>query len=266
MGTQGKFSSFSNYSGNIYLNLIICSLIILGGLGYLTWEDILDKKFNFRRMNLQTKIILFTTAILIIIPFVYFILFEFNTFPLKERLLLSFFQSITPRTAGFNTAQYSQMSESSLLITIILMLIGGAPGSTAGGIKVTTVFVLIVASLNYLKNDDDVSLFKRRIDSDTIINAFTLLMVYTGLLLIGSIILSNVEHLPIIKIMFECASALGTVGLTTGITPYLGNLSKIILISFMFFGRVGGVTIAYALFGSSLHKKSRMPVEKVTVG
>ena len=158
------------------------------------------------------------------------------------------------------------MSEGSWLITIILMMIGGAPGSTAGGMKVTTMAVLLLSSGTFLQRRNQVNCFHRRIENDAIRNAMALLTLYIFLLLGGTLLISSLEELPILPSMFECASALGTVGLTTGITTGLCSLSKALLISFMFFGRIGGLTLGYAFASSAVTNIGRMPVEKVSVG
>ena len=263
---MGGFSSLTFYKSHIWLNLIIMLLIIAGGIGFSTWRNLLEEKFKWRNLNVQTKIILFTTAVLLLLPYAYFYCIEFSEYALKERILFSAFQSVTPRTAGFNTFDYSAMSEGGLLITILLMLIGGAPGSTAGGMKVTTVFVLVLASISNLQRNENVNCFKRRMDYSVIQNAFSILMVYFWMLAAGTIILSRVESIPVIHAMFECASALGTVGLTVGITPVLSPLSKIILILFMYFGRVGGLTIAYAAVSTRRKAFKKYPMEKIAIG
>ncbi len=266
MGIREPYSSLTAYTGAVWLNVIIMILIIIGGLGYLTWQDLMDNRFTFSRLRLQTKIILTVTLFLITVPFLYFVLFEFRFLPWKERILASLFQSVTPRTAGFNTVPYDRISETGQLITVILMLTGGAPGSTAGGLKVTTVFVLASATSCSLKKGHEVVGFKRKIDNGIVQNAFTLLMIYLGLLFAGTVLITLREGLPVMPVMFECASALGTVGLTTGITPGLHPLSKLVLIAFMFLGRTGGITVAYAMLGNEIRKPARYPSEKITVG
>lgn len=266
MGTRQPFSSLTSFSANTTVNVVIMLLIILGGLGFLTWNDLISCRFRFRKLRLQTKIILTATSLLILLPFLWFYLVEFKAFSGKERVLLSLFQSVTPRTAGFNTIDYGQMSEGSWLITILLMMIGGAPGSTAGGMKVTTMAVLFLSAGAFLRRKEHVNCFHRRIDPEVLHNAMTLLTVYLFLLLAGSVAMSTVEGLPILPSMFECASALGTVGLTTGITSGLSAASRILLISFMFFGRIGGMTLGYALASSVRTNSGRLPLEKVTVG
>ena len=266
MGVREQFSSLTSFSGNIPVNMIIMLLIIVGGIGFLTWEDLLHCRFHFKRLRLQTKIILTTTSLLILLPFLDFFLIEFRGVTGTERVLLSLFQSVTPRTAGFNTFDYSRMSESGWLITILLMMIGGAPGSTAGGMKITTMSIIILSAHAYLRRKEYVNCYGRRIDQEVIHNAMALLTLYITLLFAGTMIVSNVEGLPILPSMFECASALGTVGLTTGITTSLSAVSRVILISLMFFGRIGGITLGYALASTVRLNTGRLPVENVSVG
>ncbi len=266
MGVRSPFSSLTGYSDHTWVNGVIMALIIFGGIGFLTWEDLLANRFRFRRLKLQTKIILTSTGLLIAVPFLYFLFFEFENFPLHQRILYALFQAVTPRTAGFNTFDYGKMSEGGLLMTVILMLTGGAPGSTAGGLKITTLSVLVIAGRSYLLRREDVNCFHRRLEPSTVQNAFALLMVYLGLLIGGTMLISHIESLPVIRTMFECASALGTVGLSTGITPGLSAASKIILILFMYFGRTGGLTLAYAAVDAKRYLRARYPIEGVTVG
>ena len=266
MGVEEQFSSLTSCAANVTVNVTIMLLIILGGAGFLTWNDLLKNRFRLRKLRLQTKLILASTAVLILLPFLFFYFLEFRGYSGIERLMLSLFQSVTPRTAGFNTFDYGQMSENGWLITIFLMIIGGAPGSTAGGMKVTTMAVLIISAGAYLRRRTDVNCFRRRIDQDVIHNAIALLTLYIFLLLGGTMLVSNIEGLPVLPSMFECASALGTVGLTTGITTGLSVFSRILLICFMFFGRIGGLTLGYALASSVRQNTGRLPAENVSVG
>ncbi len=266
LGFREPFSSFTVYSSNAWVSTILMALIILGGLGFLTWQDLLANRFRIRGLRLQTKVILFMTAILITVPALYFFFFEFSELPMKERILVSLFQSVTPRTAGFNTVQYTDLSEGGLFITILLMMIGGAPGSTAGGMKLTTIFVIMASTHAYLRQWRNVNAFRRRIEPDIINSAVTILNVYMILLFLGTIILAGAEHIPVIPAMFECASALGTVGLSLGLTPGLSAVSKLVLIGFMFLGRTGGLTLAYAMLRSTTRIQPRMPSERMTVG
>jgi trk system potassium uptake protein TrkH len=271
MGVKEHFSSLTSYSGHPIINFAIMALIITGGIGFLTWEDMKANKWNFRKYRMQSKVILVVTAGLIVIPALYFYIFEFSkpiwgNISTSERILSSFFQAVTPRTAGFNTVDLTALSESGQMIMIILMLIGGSPGSTAGGMKTTTIAVLIASSFAVFRRREDVNFFGRRLEDDAVKNAVTVLMMYLVLFLTGSIIISSIESIPLLTSMFEAASAIGTVGLTLGITPSLGVVSKIILIMLMFFGRVGGLTLVFAAVSGIRHKVSRLPQEKITVG
>ncbi|MDO5455727.1 MAG: potassium transporter TrkG [Eubacteriales bacterium] len=267
MGVRAPFSSLTHYTLHPWVNIVIALLIIMGGIGFMTWKDVSAKKFNWRMLRLQTKLILVTTAVLLAVGFLYFYLFEFTDVSGQgERILLSMFASVTPRTAGFNTADYSTMSESGLMVTIFLMMIGGAPGSTAGGMKLTTIAVIVLATYTYMRGQENCYCFQRRIRSVAIHSAYTLFAMYFLLLLTGTLALAGLEKEPVIRTMFECASALGTVGLSTGITPGLCAASKLILIFFMYFGRVGALTLTYAMTLAFHDTKRRFPVEDITVG
>lgn len=178
----------------------------------------------------------------------------------------SLFQSVTPRTAGFNTVDLTALSEPGQFIVIVLMLIGGSPGSTAGGMKTTTVAVLFAAALSTFRRKEYAHFFGRRLDNEVIKNAATILMMYLVLFFAGGLIISMTEGLSMIACLFETASAVGTVGLTLGITPGLGVLSRIILILLMFCGRVGGLTLVFATLSGVQKSVARLPKEKITVG
>ena len=266
MGISESGSSLMNYVDSPIISVVIPLLIIVGGLGFFTWRDIIDAKFKFKPLRLQSKIILTTTLVLIIVPFIYFYFVEFEDVDMKTRLCASFFQSVTPRTAGFSTVDYSKMSETGLIISILLMLVGGAPGSTAGGIKVTSLFVLIVFTMSYIKQKDTVDCFNRRVEEKAIENALAVLILYLILLLGGMLAIASIESMPLLPVLFECASALGTVGLSTGITSSLSVFSKIILMSFMWFGRLGILTIAYAALSAKSKVIAKHPSEKIIIG
>ncbi|SFG65737.1 TrkH family potassium uptake protein [Oribacterium sp. WCC10] len=240
------YQSLTGFAGVPLMNIVIMMLIIVGGIGFGIQADILDKKWNIRHFRLQTRIVLITTLILIVLPAIYFFFADFREEALSLRIQKSLFQSVTTRTAGFNTADLGLMSEGSTLLMIFLMLVGGSPGSTAGGVKTTTLAVLVLTMIHSLRGNDNITTSDRTIETSAIYHAITLMMLYVLLLFAGAIIISGIEGLPLIDTAFECASALGTVGLTRGITPTLGTFSKIILMGFMYFGRVGALTIFYA--------------------
>lgn len=267
MGTPDSlYPSLTSYADNPVINITIMLLIIVGGIGFLTWEDICTNKYHLKRYRMQSKVILVTTLLLIIIPALFFFR-EFSDLPMEERILSSFFQSVTPRTAGFNTVNLAAITGTGQAIMIVLMLIGGSPGSTAGGMKTTTFAVLIANAFAIFRREKDAQLFGRRIDGGVIQNAATVLIMYIMLFFSGGLIISVVEGLPIGTCLYETASAVGTVGLTLGITPELGIISQCILIILMFLGRVGSLTLIYAvLSGTKNTNLSKLPQERITVG
>lgn len=267
MGTEGvPFASLTAYSGNPVINITIVLLIIIGGIGFLTWDDIRANKHQLKHYRMQSKVILVTTAILILVPTIYLYFIEFNNLSGSQRILVSLFQAVTPRTAGFNTVDLTSFSGAGHMILIILMLVGGSPGSTAGGMKTTTVAVLFANAMAVFRKKEDAHFFGRRIENGVVRNASTVLSMYLILFLCGAAVISIVENLPIGTCLFETASAIGTVGLTLGITPQLGLVSRLILITLMFLGRVGGLTLIYAALSGTNRNLSKLPQEKITVG
>lgn len=266
MGGKGEFSSLTSYNGSISVNLTLMALIIIGGLGFGTLEDIKRNKLEFKKYRLQSKLILTTTFILLVFPFLYFFFLEFNDEPLKERVLMSAFQTVTPRTAGFNTADLTKLSDSGVYILILLMLTGGATGSTAGGIKINTVAVLTTAAFSTFSRKKEATVFNRRIAVEIIHSAAAVFYIYLMAFVFSSIIISKIEGLPILSCMFETASAVGTVGLSLGITTKLGIISRCILMFLMFFGRVGGLTLIFAAVSKVGNVEAKLPLEAVSVG
>ena len=266
MGIKAPFSSLTSYNVNPVINITIMLLIIIGGIGFLTWDDVRSNGGRIRKYRLQSKTIVFVTAVMICVSFLYFFIFEFKGEPIEERIWESLFQSVTPRTAGFNTADLTQMSETGQLFTIILMIFGGSPGSTAGGIKTTTVAVLIAACIATFGKREEVRLFNRSISEETVKYAITIFMMYIISFSVGGALISNIEGVPLMSGLFEAASAIGTVGLSLGITPGLGAASKAILMGLMFLGRVGGLTLVFAAMSGGHRISSKLPKEKITVG
>ena len=267
MGTENvKYASLTSYISHPLINITIMLLIIIGGIGFLTWEDILKNKYRIKNYRMQSKVILTTSLLLILFPAFFFFFRDFADMPMQERIFSSLFQAVTPRTAGFNTADLTMMTEDGLGIVIALMLVGGSPGSTAGGMKTTTLAVLIANTLACFRRKEDAQMFGRRIENSTVKNAATIFMMYIVLFFGGAIVISAVEDLSFSTCLFETASAIGTVGLTLGITPGLGVISQIILMILMFLGRVGGLTLIYAALSGSGKKISKLPQEKMTVG
>ena len=269
MGVREPFSSLTSYVGNPVINFTIMMLIVVGGLGFLTWEDIRTNKLCWRKYRMQSKVILTTTVLLIIIPAVIFYFCEFNGPQWQNhgtRILASLFQSVTPRTAGFNTVDLASMSEPGQLLMAILMRIGGSPGSTAGGMKTTTLAVILLSAWGVFCRKGDALCYGRRISEETVRYAAVVMIMYLTLCVGGAIIISYVEGLPMLTCIYETASAIATVGLTLGVTPGLGPVSHIILILLMYCGRVGGLTLVYAAISGVKPHVSRLPQEKITVG
>lgn len=271
MGINSPFSSLTAYAGHPVINLAIMFLIVSGGIGFLTWDDIRSHTWHLKKYRMQSKVILSVTGALIVVPALYFYFMEFSgsqweEFSTGERILASFFQSVTPRTAGFNTVDLTKLTEAGLAIMIVLMLTGGSPGSTAGGMKTTTVAVMISSAISVFQRRESAHMYGRRIPQEAVRNAATILMMYLSLFFMGGLAISCIEKLPMLPCLFETASAIGTVGLSLGITPQLGIISRIILILLMFFGRVGGLTLVFAAFSITHKNVSKLPQEKITVG
>lgn len=265
MESGGNFVSLTPYASDIYVNFVIMGLIITGGIGFFTWDDIRTNRFHLKKYHMQSKVILTVSAVLILLPGLYFFFFEFSDLPFVERLCVSLFQSVTTRTAGFRTVDLEKMNDTGLLLMDVLMLIGGSPGSTAGGMKTTTPAVLLAIGISVLRRREDAQLFGRRVPSETARSAVTVLLIYLSLFLSSAMLISRIENAPMMAALFETGSAVGTVGLSLGLTTGLSHFSKLILIFLMYCGRVGSMTVLFAVSGDK-KTPSRLPQEKITVG
>lgn len=271
LGTIEPYGSLTPYAYSPIVNITIMTLIIIGGLGFIVWEDIYEKKVNVRNYLLQTKIVLFTSMILILGGAILFYLFEKQNVLLgmnqKDVIFASLFQSVTTRTAGFNTVNTSHLSPATYSLMMMFMFVGGSPGSTAGGIKTTTLSVLVVFVYATLKNKNEANVFNRRFDNKTIKKACSVLLINMLLIIIGSlVILANQPELIFQDVLFEVFSALGTVGISTGITRNLSMISRIVIIILMYSGRVGSLTFALSLTRKKKISNCMNPVEKVAIG
>ena len=272
MGEGGApFVSLSAYTGDVIVNFVIAGLIVAGGIGFLTWSDLKTHRWHVRAYRLQTKIILMMTGLLILLPAGFFFFAEFGAqrwayLTLGERVLASLFQAVTPRTAGFNTVELPLLGGPAQLITILLMLIGGSPGSTAGGFKTTTLATFFLSIRAVFQGRESVQCFGRRLPPETLRSAVTIFTLYVALFLIGGVALCAIDGGSMTEALFETASAVGTVGLSLGITPSLSLASRMILIFLMYFGRVGGLTMIYALIAGHTRSPAQLPQEKITVG
>lgn len=266
LGTDTPFNSLTAYASNPIVNFTIMALIVVGGIGFATWDDIKERGRHIHKYRMQSKVILTVTAFLIFSATLYFFFCEFSDMPLWERIQASLFQAVTPRTAGFNTVDLTKISEVGVMVMIVLMIIGGSPGSTAGGMKTTTVATLFSTAVSVFLKKESANLFGRRLPDSAVKNAVTVMMMYVVLFLSGGMIISYVEDVPLLTALFETASAIGTVGLTLGLTTTLGTLSHVILIFLMFFGRVGGLTIIFAALAERRAPVSKYPEGKITIG
>lgn len=272
MGTESAaYSSLTAYTGDPLVSGTIAGLIILGGLGFLTWHDVRDHGVHFRRYRLQSKLILCTTAALLLGGFLFFALYEFRLpqwqgLTGQERVVAAAFQSVTPRTAGFNTVDLTQLSSPSLLLMILLMLTGGAPGSTAGGFKVTTLVILLLSVRAVFRRKDSAQCFGRRLPEDVLPSASAIFILYLLLFLASGVAICCLDGIPLMSALFETASAIGTVGLSLAGTAALSVPSRMILIFLIYFGRVGGLTMIYAVIAGGRSSGAQYPQERVTVG
>lgn len=271
MGSNTPFSSLTAEIGNWYVNLIIMALIVIGGLGFFVWHDILETKFRFHNMKLHSKLVIFFTVCLIFGGGVLIFLCEngtasFEHLNVSEKIAASMFQSVSARTAGFNTIDLAAMTESGRFIILVLMMIGGSPGSTAGGIKTTTFAVLLLSVITTSKNRKSTEVFGRRLEDHVSRKVLCVFTLYLSLSCTAAVIISRIEHLDFLNSLFESVSAIATVGLTAGITPGLSPLSHIILAFLMIFGRVGSLTMLLAFAAGKKHIPSALPAEKIQIG
>lgn len=277
LGSEANlFPSLTIFRSNVFLNIVVMTLIVIGGIGFTTWNDFRTHKLRIKAYLLQSKIIITTTFILLLLPTLFFYFYEFkhsawNDLSNGQKFLASIFQAVTPRTAGFNTVDLSKMSDASNVVMIMLMLIGGAPGSTAGGMKVTTIAVMLSSTFGIFKRKSDTECYGRRLKGENVKNAMTVCILYLLLFFVCGLLIFCIENsiavdsVSIMQTYYETASALGTVGISLGITTKICAVSRLILIFLMFFGRVGGLTIIFAATSQTINV-SRKPEEGVSVG
>lgn len=270
MGYQTPYNSLCAYVNDPVVNLTVSALIILGGLGFVVWDELSVKKFHWKQYTLHTKLVLSCTIFLLIAGTVLMLLFEYNNtvaeMNLGEKILASFFGSVTARTAGFNTVDTAALDSSSKLLTMILMFIGGSPGSTAGGAKTTTVMVMFIYIVSSLKNESGSNVFHRRINSDIIKKAAMVIGLNLGLALCSGMIILATSDLPMEDVLFETISAISTVGMTTGITRDLNTIGRVLIAFLMYCGRIGSMTFALSLMKKENGQLLKMPEEKISIG
>ena len=264
-------TSLEGYFGDPIINLTVIALIVLGGLGFAVIVELLGWEGK-KKFSLQTKLVLTVTGLLTVVSFVIIFVLEtgnINTIAdasIGEKIISSFFLSITPRTAGFNTIPTGALRSTTLFFIVIAMFIGASPGSTGGGIKTTTFGLIIVTAFNKIRNKKDIEFYERRVDYEIVFKALTIILLALGIVLLMTFILTITEDGQFLEILFEVVSAFGTVGLSTGITGDLSSIGRVLIIITMFLGRVGPLTLALALGQKVRHGKYRYPQEKIMVG
>ncbi|MCC5911727.1 MAG: Trk family potassium uptake protein [Clostridiaceae bacterium] len=271
MGRYEAYSSLTRYSSDAVVNITIMALIIVGGIGFIVWEDIYTNKYKFKNYQLHSKIVLFTTVLLIFSSAIAFYVFERNNLladvGVKEGILSSLFQAITPRTAGFNTIDTAALSEGSKLLTMMLMIIGGSSGSTAGGIKTTTFIITILSVSSLVRHSEYLNIFGRRLEDSILKRAYSIITMYLIGACVGMLLISLIQpELAMSDIAFEVLSATGTVGMSTGITRDLNVFSRLIVTVLMFCGRIGSLVVLMAVAESKNSVLVKNPLEKIVIG
>ena len=262
-------NSLEGFTGDITVNIVIMALIILGGIGFGVMMEAYNR-VKFKKTTLQTKIVIVMTLALLVFGFITFFILEYNNtlqgLPLLDKTLGAMFLSVTPRTAGFNTVPTGALKQSSLFLIIVLMFIGASPGSTGGGIKTTTFGVILVTMKNMITGKEDMEIYNRRFEKQIVYKAFTITMLAAGLVILVTTLLLVIEDFQFIDALFETVSAFGTVGLSTGITGQLSDISRVLITITMFAGRVGPLTLAVAIGEKQRKGIYHYPTEKVMVG
>lgn len=267
----GEYSSFVPFCDNIMINVVLMMLIILGGIGFFVWDDLKAKKFHVKKYALHTKMTLYMTFLLVIGGTVLFLIFE-NDNLLKEmntadKIVAAMFSSVTARTAGFNTIDTAGLTNASKLLTIVFMFVGGSPGSTAGGIKTVTALVLLSYVWSNLRASKGVNIFNRRLDDDVIRKASNVVVISMLLAVTSWILICFIQpELSVIDVMFEIFSAIGTVGMSTGLTRELSVGSRIVIILLMYCGRIGSMSFALSFTERKKVAPVQLPTEKIMIG
>lgn len=272
MGTsKGPYSSFTAYADDALINVTIMALIVVGGIGFFVWDDICHNKLHIKKYKLHTKIVLSCTAILIVGGALFIYLFEKDGLmagmSAREAVLTSAFSSVTARTAGFNTIDTAGLTTSSKMLTVLLMFIGGSPGSTAGGIKTTTIVVLLIYVWSNLRGARGCNIFERRLEDDAVRKASDVAVISLFMAVVASIAIPYFQpHLLMEDVVFEVFSAIGTVGMSTGITRDLSAASRIIVVLLMYCGRIGSMSFALSFMERKKVAPVKLPEEKVMIG
>lgn len=271
MGRFEPYSSLVRYYDDPVVNLVIMTNIVVGGIGFIVWDDVTRNKWHFHKYMLHTKIVLITTVTLIFGGAILFALFERNNLmaedmSMMQKMWASLFCSVTARTAGFNTIDVAAMTESSKILNVILMFIGGSPGSTAGGVKTTSMVVMLMYIWSNLRGEHGCNIFGRRISDDVIKKASLVFCINLFMAVTAVMVMCAIEPVSSMDAAFEIFSAIGTVGMTTGITRDLTVTSKLLLALLMYCGRIGSMTFALSFTERKKVPPVQLPLGKITVG
>lgn len=270
-GDQGAYSSLVSFADDGVMILTTSFLILIGGIGFLVWDDVVQHKWHFRKYRLHSKLVLTVTLGITLVTTVLFLLLERNhtnaALPFGQQLLNAFFDSVTPRTAGFNSVDTNALHPASGALTTLLMFVGGSPGSTAGGIKTTTLAVLLICCVSNLFNRSGYNLFRRRLPSEVLVQAVSVAGIQLLLALTGIFLVSAAQpELALTDVIFECFSAIDTVGMTTGVTRDLSSFSRVVIMAMMYCGRLGSLTFAMVFVQRKQKEILRFPEETVSIG
>lgn len=269
LGAEGS-ASLTAFRNDPLVSGVIMLLIVMGGLGFLVWDDLMRNFFRPRRLRLHTKMVLCATVALLLGGWVLLYVTEYDHafagMGQGERLMASLFQSVTTRTAGFYTVDQTALSDPGALLSICLMFVGGSPGSTAGGVKTTTMLIFVLSILRFSRNRETVIFGKRRIENRMVRQAGAVVGVYLFMVLLATILISAMENAAFLDVLYETSSAVATVGLSRNLTPTLCIGSKLVLILLMYAGRLGGLSLFLVLGETATPEPLKRPVEKVLIG
>jgi len=271
MGVNEAYSSLVAFEGDILVNLVVVILILVGGIGFIVWDDVMRNKWHFRKYLLHSKIVITTTLVLTVAGTILFLITEdqaaFAGMSPLEKLLGALFSAVTPRTAGFNSVDTASLSNSGKIITMVMMFIGGSPGSTAGGVKTTSMVVLLFYAVAMVMSREDINLFGRRLTDEVVKKANAVVIINATLTIVATIIIMTLQPLLNFEdVLFEVLSAIGTAGMTVGITRDLNTIARIAIMVLMYCGRLGSLSFALIFAQKNTSASVRQPQEKIIVG
>ncbi len=271
LGSEGAFSSLASMGDNPLFLITVALLILIGGIGFIVWDDVLKHRHRIGKYRLHSKVALTVTALLTVIGTLLFLVLERNAtgadMSVPQQVLHAFFDSVTPRTAGFNTVDTAALTPASQLLSVLFMMIGGSPGSTAGGMKTVTIAVLMICMFSNLRRRSGYNVFGKRLPRETLINALSVVGIYLTLVVTGIFLICAVQpEFSFMEVVFECVSATSTVGMSTGITRDLNVFSECVIILLMFSGRIGSLSFAMVFMQKTKQEIALSPEETVSVG